>query len=117
MTPVPSIYSDRLVNVELSADLIDDGRHDHPHPHRPPPRAQNSQRPGAREPRVAAPAGRPPAHRAAPTPAAFRPGVLGPALPLVGRLGGSRLHRPARDGPPLASDRLQALLDLEEPTA
>jgi putative transposase len=30
---VPSIYSVRLVNVELSAGLIDDGRHDHPHPH------------------------------------------------------------------------------------
>ena len=47
MTPVPSIYSDRLVNVELSAGLIDDGRHDYPHPDRPSPHAQNPPRPGA----------------------------------------------------------------------
>src|SRR5262249_48462290 len=113
--PVPSIYSDRLVNVELSAGLIDDGRHDYPHPHRPSPHAQNPPRPGAREPRVAAPTRCPPARRAASTPAALRPAVLGPAVPTVERVGGGRLHGPTRDRHPLAADRLQALLDLEEP--
>jgi hypothetical protein len=41
---VPSIYSVRLLNVERSAGLIDDGRHDPPHPHRPPPRDQDPPR-------------------------------------------------------------------------
>src|SRR5881396_2857506 len=56
--PVPSTYSVRLANIELSAGLMDDGRHDHPHPHRPPPRGQDPALPGVRKPRVAAPTGR-----------------------------------------------------------
>jgi hypothetical protein len=113
---VPSIYSVRLVNVELSAGLIDDGRHDHPHPHRPPPRAENPPRPRAREPRVAAPTGRPPARRAAATPATRRPTILGPLVPNVERLGGRPLLGQTRDCHPVASDRLHLVLDLEEPT-
>jgi hypothetical protein len=58
-----------------------------------------------------------PAHRAAPTPADGRPTVLGPAVPSVERLDGCRLGRPTRDRDPLAADRLQARLDLEEPPA
>ena len=65
-SPVPSIYSVHLVNVGVSAGRIDDGRHDHPHPHGPLPRDQDPPRPGARKPRVAAPTGRPPTHRAMP---------------------------------------------------
>src|SRR4029077_6322429 len=95
----------------------DDGQHADPDPHGPPLRAPDPPRPGARKPRVAAPAGRPPARRAASTAAALRPAVLGPAVPPVERLGGDRLHRPTRDRHPVASDRLQALLDLEEPGA
>ena len=112
---MPSIYSVRLVNVDFRLGLIDDGRHAHPHPHRPPPWGQDPPRPGAREPRVAAPTGRPPAHRAASTAANRRPPVLGPAVPPVGRLDGCHLRRPTRDRDPVAADRLQALLDLEEP--
>ena len=103
--------------LNVPAGLIDDGRHAHPHPHRPPPRGPDPARPGAREPRVAAPTGRPPAHRAASTAANRRPAVLGPALPPVGRLDGCRLHRPTRHRHPVAADWLQALLDLEEPPA
>jgi len=113
---VPSIYSVRLVNVELSAGLIDDSRHDHPHRHRPPPRVQNPPRPGAWESRVAASIGRPPARRAAATPATRRPTVLGPLVPNVERLGGRPLLGQTRDCHPVASDRLHAVLDLEEPT-
>jgi hypothetical protein len=65
-----------LVNIELSAGLMDDGRHDPRHPYGPSPRGQDPPRPGAREPRVAASAGGPPAHRAASTPADLRPRVL-----------------------------------------
>jgi Histidine kinase-, DNA gyrase B-, and HSP90-like ATPase len=60
---VPSTYSVHLVSIEVPAGPIDHDRHDYPHPHRPPPRAQN------RKSGVAAPTGRPPAHRAASTPA------------------------------------------------
>jgi transposase len=69
LAPVPPTYSVRLVSIEVPAGLIDDGRHDYPHPHRPPPRAHNPPRPGARKSGVAAPTGRPRAHRAASTPA------------------------------------------------
>ena len=96
---------------------MDDGRHAHPHPHRPPPRGPDPARPGAREPRAAPSAGRPPTDRAASTPAPLRPRVLGPARPSVARLGGGRRHRPTRDRHPVAADRLQAVLDLEEPPA
>jgi putative transposase len=41
---VPSTYCVCLVNIERSADLIDDGRHDHPDPHRPPPWCQDPAR-------------------------------------------------------------------------
>jgi hypothetical protein len=68
---VPSTYSACLVNIERSAGLIDDGRHDHPDPHGPPPWCPDPALPRAREPRVAAPTGRPPAHRAASTAANF----------------------------------------------
>ena len=44
-----------------------------------------------------------------------RPHVLGPARPPVARLDGCRLRRPTCDCDPVAADRLQALLDLEEP--
>src|SRR4029453_19594202 len=40
---------------------------------------------------------------------------VGPAVPYMERLGGCRLRRPPRDGDPVAADRLQAGLDLEEP--
>ena len=113
--PVPSTYSVRLVNVELSAGLIDDGRHDHPDPHRPPPWCQDPALPRAREPRVAAPTGRPAAHRAASTAADRRPPALGPAVPPLERLDGCHLHRPTRHCDPMAAVRLQALLDPEEP--
>jgi hypothetical protein len=56
--------------------------------------------PCAREPRVAAPTGRPPTHRAASTAANIRPPVLGPAVPPVGRLDGCHLRRPTRHGDP-----------------
>ncbi len=112
---VPSTYSVCLVNIERSAGLIDDGRHAHPHPYRPAPRDQDPALHGARKPRVTAPIGRPPAHRAASTAANRRPLVLGPAVPPVGRLDGCHLRRPTRHGDPVASDWLQALLDLEEP--
>jgi hypothetical protein len=69
----------------------------------------------AREPRVAAPTGRPLAHRAASTAANRRPPVLGPAVRPVGRLDGCHLRRPTRHCVPVAADRLQALLGLEEP--
>jgi hypothetical protein len=114
---VPSTYSIRLVKIGLPLGLLDDGRHAHPHPHRPPPCGQDPPRPDAREPRVAASAGRPPTRRAAATGAALRPRVLGPACPPLARLGGGRLHRPTRDRHPVAPRRFQALLDREEPTA
>src|SRR5436190_3849934 len=44
----------------------------------------------------------------------LRPAVLGPAVPPVERLGGRRLPRPTRHRDPVAPDRLQARLDLEE---
>ena len=47
--PVPSTYSVRLVCIEPSAGLIDDDRHDHPDAHRPPLRAQDPPRHGARK--------------------------------------------------------------------
>ena len=87
---VPSAYSVRRVKINLAASLIDAGRHDHPDPHRPPPWGHDPAGPGAREPRPAAPAGRPPALRAASTPATLRSGVVGPAVPPVARLGGGR---------------------------
>src|SRR5262249_20743428 len=86
--PVPSTYSVRFVNIEVRAGPMDDGRHAHPHPHRHPPRGPGPARPGAREPRAAPSAGRPPTDRAASTPAPLRPGVLGPARSSVARLGG-----------------------------
>src|SRR5262249_50956460 len=46
-----------------------------------------------------------------------RPAVLGPAVPPVDRLDGCHLGRPTRHGDPVAADRLQARLDLEEPPA
>ena len=104
--PVPSTYSVRLVNIEVPAGPMDDGRHAHPHPQRPPPRGPDPARPGAREPRAAPSAGRPPTDRAASTPAPLRPSVLGPARPSVARLGGGRRHRPTRDRHPVAADRL-----------
>jgi hypothetical protein len=73
---VPSTYSVHLVSIELQAGLLDDDRHDHPHPHRSLPRGPDPARPGAREPRAAASAGRPPAQHAAPPPATLRPAVL-----------------------------------------
>jgi hypothetical protein len=115
--PVPSTYCVCLVNIERSAGLIDDGRHAHPDPHRPLPRGQKPPRPGAREPRAALSAGRPPTHRTAPTSPAIRPALLGPALPHVARLVGGGRHRPSRDGDPETADRLPALLGLEEPPA
>jgi hypothetical protein len=115
--PVPSIYSVRLVNIERSAGLIDDGRHDHRDPHRSPPWCPDPALSGAREPRAAAPTGRPPAHRAASTAANRRPPVLGPAVPSVERLDGCPLRRPTRHRHSLAAVRLQDLLDLEEPPA
>ena len=114
---VPSTYSVRLVNIEVPAGPMDDGRHAHPHPHRPPPRGPDPARPGARESRAAPSAGRPPTDRDASTPAPLRPSVLGPARPSVARLGGGRRHRPTRDRHPVAANRLQAVLDLEEPPA
>src|SRR4029450_12589418 len=66
----------------------DDGRHADPHPHRPLPCGQDPPRPDAREPRVAPSTGSPATHRAASTPAPFRPLVLDPPLPRVARLGG-----------------------------
>ncbi len=103
-------------NIERSAGLIDDGRHAHPHPHRPPPWCQDPALLGVREPRVTAPTGRSPAHRAAPTPADVRPAVVGPAVPYMERLDGCRLRRPpTRHRDPVAADRLQAPVDLEEP--
>ena len=105
----------RLVSVEVAAGPIDDDRHDYPHPHRPPPRAQNPPRPGARESGVAAPTDRPLAHRAASAAPDLRSPALGPAVPPVAWLGGCRLHRPTRDCHPVAARRLHALLDLEEP--
>src|SRR5262245_10357566 len=75
---------------------------------RPPPRAQDPPRPGARKSGVTEPAG-------ASTPAALRPAVVGPAVATVARLGGCRLRRPARHRYPVAAEWLQALLDLEEP--
>ncbi len=113
--PVPSTYCVCLVNIERSAGLIDDGRHDHPDPYRPPPWCHDPALPRAREPCVAAPTGRPPAHRAASTAVNRRPPVLGPAVPPVGRLDGCHLRRATRHGDPVAAVRLQALLDLEEP--
>src|SRR5262249_46221709 len=104
-----------LVTIELSAGLTHDDRHACRHAPRIPPGAQEPPRLGARKPRVAATIGRPPARRAASTAANLRPPVLGPAVPTVERLGGCRLRRPARNRHPLAADRLQALLDLEEP--
>src|SRR5690348_14463826 len=44
-----------------------------------------------------------------------RPPILGPAVPPVERLDGRRLRRPTRHRDPMAADRLQALLDVEEP--
>src|SRR5262249_53973830 len=103
--------------IELPAGLIDDARHDCPHPHRPSPRGQNPALSGAREFGVAAPTGRPPAYRAASTLADGRPAVLGPAVPPVDRPDGCHPGRPTRHGDPVAADRLQARLDLEEPPA
>ena len=54
--------------------------------------------------------------RAAPTPATRRPTVLGPLVPNVERLGACPLLGQTRDCHPVASDRLHAVLDLEEPT-
>jgi hypothetical protein len=51
-------YSVCLGNIERLAGLIDDGRHDHPDPYRPPPWCQDPALPRAREPRAAAPTGR-----------------------------------------------------------
>jgi hypothetical protein len=86
--------------LNRSAGLIDDGRHDHPDPHRPPPWCQNPALPRAREPRVAAPTGRPPAYRAAS--AAANANRLGAAVPPVGRRLGlslrERAHGQLRDG-------------------
>jgi hypothetical protein len=62
-----------LSTLEFRPGLVDDGRHDHPDPHRPPPWCPDPALPRAREPRVAAPTGRPPAHRAASTAANRRP--------------------------------------------
>src|SRR4029453_5616747 len=112
---VPSIYSVRLVNVERSAGLIDDGRHDHPDLHRPPPWCPDPALPRAREPRVAAPTGHLPAYRAASTAANIRPPVLGSTVPPVGRLDGCHLRRPTRPRDPVASDWVQRPLGLEEP--
>jgi hypothetical protein len=78
-------------------------------------RGKDPPRLGPRKPRAAAPTGRPPAFRAAPTPAAVRPAVLGPAVPPVERLVGWRLHYSTRHRHSLAAVRLQDLLDLEEP--
>jgi hypothetical protein len=113
--PVPSTYSVCLGNIERSTGLIDDGRHDPPHPHRPPPRPQDTPRPGAREPRLTAPTGVLAAHRAPSTAADGRPAALGPAIPPLEPVDGCRLRRPTRHGDPMAAVRLQALLDLEEP--
>jgi hypothetical protein len=44
-----------------------------------------------------------------------RPAALGPAIPPLERLDRCRLHRPTRYRDPMAADRLQALLGLEEP--
>src|SRR4029453_14466826 len=60
----------------------------------PPPHPPAPPVPGAREPRVAAPTGRPPAHRAAPTPADLRPAVVGPAVPYMEGLDGCPLPLP-----------------------
>jgi Integrase core domain len=112
---VPSTYCVCLVNIERSAGLVDDGRHDHRGPHRPPPWCPDPALPRAREPRVAAPTGHPPTHRAASAAANRRPPVLGPAVPPVGRLDGCHLRRPTRHRDPVAAYRLPALLGLEEP--
>src|SRR4029450_3525196 len=52
-----------------------------------------------------------------PAEATRRPPFRGPSVPPVGRLDGCRLGRPTRDADPVAAERLQAGLDLEEPPA